>query len=184
MKSFKTFSAVVALASVFEFGASGAGAGDGLQIDKAVCGWGDSWRDVTAFLQGKIEGDTLSMRIAQPFNEFDGDPAPGKVKNLLIDFHFKGQAYRLSLKEQYPVAFTVGLPSSEAVAPGTTPLPLATRARSPSSGSDAEFLTLDWYRALLCLAFGISVVSMLCAVVALVRISQLKQALNQAPSAP
>jgi hypothetical protein len=134
MKSFKTFPAVLALASVLPFGASRAGASDGLQIDKAVCGLEDSWRDVTAFLRGKIQGDTLSVRIAQPFDEIDGDPAPGKVKNLLIDYHFKGQAYRLSLKEQFPVAFMVGLPSSEAVAPGTTPLPLATRARLPHSG--------------------------------------------------
>jgi len=125
----KIFRTVIALTSVLALGSGRACADDLLQIDKAVCGSGNSWRDVTAFLQGKVQGDTLSASISQPFDEIGGDPAWGQAKNLLIDYHFKGEGYRLSINEQYPVAFTIRLPSPEAVAPVTTSLPMATVAK-------------------------------------------------------
>lgn len=96
-----------------------------LRIEKAYCGAKGSWRDVTAFLQGKVEGDKLSMTIWQPFREIGGDPAPDRGKNLVIDYRLNGVPFELALNEQYPTAFTVELPSSAAVAPGHDPLAAA-----------------------------------------------------------
>jgi len=78
----------------------------------------DAWRDVTPFLRQHLSGDALSVTIAQPFTEIGGDPASGKVKNLIVDYRLNGRAFRLWLEEQYPVAFTIQLPSPHAKAPG------------------------------------------------------------------
>ena len=91
---------------------------DTLQIDRAFIGATDAWCDVTAFLRRHVAGDALSVTISQPFTQIGGDPAPGKGKNLILDYRMKGQAFRLCLEEQYPVAFTIELPSSNAKAPG------------------------------------------------------------------
>jgi hypothetical protein len=96
-------------------------ADQGLQIDKAFCGAEGSWRDVTAFVQSHIESNTLSVEISQPFEEIGGDPAFGKVKQLLIDYRFRGKPFRLLLEEQFPTAFTITLPSADAVPPGADP---------------------------------------------------------------
>lgn len=48
-----------------------------LRIEKALCGAKGSWRDVTPFMKSKVQGDTLSAKISQPFREIGGDPAPG-----------------------------------------------------------------------------------------------------------
>lgn len=94
---------------------------DSLQIDKAFIGSKDAWRDVTQFFQDQIESGTLKVRITQPFSQIGGDPSPGQVKSLLIDYRLNGQPYRLSLNEEFPVAFSVVLPASDARAPGTEP---------------------------------------------------------------
>jgi hypothetical protein len=91
---------------------------DTLRIDRAFIGTTDAWRDVTAFLRQHLSGDTLSVTIAQPFTVIGGDPASGKVKSLIVDYRLNGRAFRLSLEEQYPVAFTIQLPSPDAKAPG------------------------------------------------------------------
>ncbi|HWH70366.1 MAG TPA: hypothetical protein VNT26_13350, partial [Candidatus Sulfotelmatobacter sp.] len=98
--------------------ANGLAAKDTLQIDRAFLGATDAWRDVTAFLRQHLSGDALSVTIAQPFTEIGGDPAPGKGKNLIVDYRLNGRAFRLWLVEKYPVAFTIRLPSPEAKAPG------------------------------------------------------------------
>ena len=59
--------------------------------------------------------------MAQPFDEIGGDPAPSQTKHLVIDYRYNQVAYRLVLKEQFPIAFEIKLPSSEAVAPGQKP---------------------------------------------------------------
>ena len=89
-----SFSVLVVAVTLF---VSSAFAKDGLQIDKAYCGATGSWRDVTAFLQHQLKGDTLSVDIAQPFEEFGGDPAFGRVKNLIIDYRLNGKHSRLLL---------------------------------------------------------------------------------------
>jgi hypothetical protein len=91
-----------------------------LEIEKAYCGAEGSWCDATAFLQKKVRGDSLSVNITQPFQEFRGDPAPNQVKNLIIDYKLNGVSYELALHEEFPVAFAVDLPSPDAVI-GHTP---------------------------------------------------------------
>jgi hypothetical protein len=91
---------------------------DTLRIDRAFLGTTDAWRDVTPFLRQQLSGDALSATIAQPFTEIGGDPASGKVKNLIVDYRRNGRAFRLWLVEKYPVAFTIQLPSPDAKAPG------------------------------------------------------------------
>ena len=91
---------------------------DTLQIDRAFIGATDAWRDVTAFLRRHVSGAALLVTISQPFTEIGGDPASGKVKNLIVDYRLNGRAFRLCLEEQYPVAFRIELPSPDAQAPG------------------------------------------------------------------
>jgi len=98
--------------------ANGLAAKDTLQVDRAFIGATDAWRDVTAFLRQHLSGDALSVTIAQPFTGIGGDPAFGKVKNLIVDYRLNGRAFRLWLVEKYPVAFTIELPSPDAKAPG------------------------------------------------------------------
>lgn len=98
--------------------ANGVLAKDTLQIDRAFIGATDAWRDVTAFLRQHLSGDALSVTIAQPFTEIGGDPSPGKGKHLIVDYRLNGRAFRLLLKEEYPVAFTIQLPSPDAQTPG------------------------------------------------------------------
>ena len=106
------------LAVVCALVANGLVAKDTLQIDRAFIGSTDAWRDVTAFLRQHLSGDALSVTIAQPFTGIGGDPAWGKVKNLIVDYRLNGRAFRLRLAEKYPVAFTIELPSPDAKAPG------------------------------------------------------------------
>lgn len=114
-------SAVSELIIVFVLLATSVSAEASLKIEKAFCGAKDSWCDVTAFLQSKVRSDTLSTKISQPYGEIGGDPAPGQVKHLVIDYRLNGLSYQIALTEKYPVAFTVELPSSDAVAPGADP---------------------------------------------------------------
>ena len=139
-----------------------------LRIEKAYCGAKDSWCDVTAFLRSRVSGETLSTKITQPYQEIGGDPAPGQVKNLVIDYRYGGRSFRLSLKEQYPVAFTVELPSSEAVAPGSDPLvtALVKDAKSHQRGGHS-WLTY--------LSYSITLVSIIWAVVATIQLRKIKR---------
>lgn len=81
-----------------------------LQIAKAKCGAENSWRDVTAYLQSKIKRNKLSVSISQPFREIGGDPIFGVRKRLIVNYKFEGKSRRLSLTEEYPVAFTIQIP--------------------------------------------------------------------------
>jgi hypothetical protein len=164
---------------------------EGLRIDKAVCGAKDSWRDVTQFLQEQVRGDTLSANISQPFQEIGGDPAPGQGKKLIIDYRLNGVSYRLSLEEQYPDAFTITLPSAEAVPPGSDPLPaaetVASRAGPRSSMADvtaneSKYITSvgpGWSLCLSLLACGVSLVSLVLAAIALAQVRRIKKQLNK-----
>jgi hypothetical protein len=167
-------------------------AGEGLRIEKAVCGAKDSWRDVTAFLQDYVRGNTLAVDISQPFQEIGGDPAPSDGKKLLIDYRLNGASYRLSLEEAYPVAFRITLPSAEAVPPGNDPLPsaesVAPRAGprgSPSmaaiTANLASYVTSVSPGWSLCLSFfacGVSLVSLVAVAVALAQVRGIKKQLK------
>jgi hypothetical protein len=78
----------------------------------------------------------------------------------------------LSLKEQYPVAFTVELPSSEAVAPGSDPLvtALIKDAKSHHRGG------LSW---LTYLKYSVTLVAIVWAVVATIQLQKIKRQLSK-----
>lgn len=78
----------------------------GLRVEQAACGTSRVSKDVMAFFQSKIIGDTLSATVSQPFEEFGGDPDFDQVKKLTIDYRFNGVPFRFSLDEKTPIAFT------------------------------------------------------------------------------
>jgi len=155
-------------------------ANEGLQIDKAYCGAQGSWRDVTSFLQRQLRGDGLSLNVSQPFEEMGGDPAWGRVKNLLIDYHFNGKPFRLLLEEQYPVAFTITLPSSDAVPPGADPRASAIVTEvSPHPALDVRSQRQYWDHYRDYVALCISLIAIICGSAALVQIRQIKRQMRK-----
>ena len=151
---------------------------DTLQIDKAVLGAKDAWCDVTTFLQDQIDSDALSVSIAQPFGSIGGDPAPGRVKNLIIDYRVNGGPHRLWLEEQYPVAFTVKLPSPDAEEPGANPQVTALMENVSSSPSLHSRRPGRYGDLLAYVAVCISLASLACAGLALVQLRQIRKALT------
>ncbi len=107
--------ALIAAVTVFVSARSVQGA---LQIEKAYFGAEGSWRDITAFLRSQVKDGTLSVSLSQPFEEIGGDPAFGRGKHLLVDYRLDGKPCRVLLEEEYPVAFTITLPSPDAAPPG------------------------------------------------------------------
>jgi hypothetical protein len=144
-----------------------------LRIERAYCGAKDSWCDVTTFLQRKVQGDTLSTKISQPYREIGGDPAPGQVKHLIIDYRLDGASYRLALTEKYPVAFTVEIPSSEATAPGGDPTAAALM-------SDAKSHIRGGRSWAVYFGYSITIVSIIWAIVATVQLRKVKKQLRTA----
>jgi hypothetical protein len=153
-------------------------ANDALQIDKAVLGAKDAWRDVTMFLEDKIDNDSLSVSIAQPFNSIGGDPAPGRMKNLVIDYRVNGQPHRLWLEEQFPVAFQVTLPSPDAEARGANPQVTALMENIASSASLPSQPVGRYGGLLVYFAMYISLAALACAGFALFQLRQIKKALT------
>ena len=168
MKTMRAFPAGFVVVVVFILLATSVSAKAELRIEKAFCGAKGSWCDVTAFLQSKVKGDTLSVKISQPYREIGGDPASGQVKNLIIDYRFNGDSFRLSLKEQYPVGFTVELPSSDAVAPGNDPL--ATALMKDAKSHQRGGHSLPNY-----LCYGITLVSITWANVTTIQLRKIKK---------
>jgi hypothetical protein len=163
--------------------ASSLWAKDTLQIDKAFVGTTDSWRDVTMYLQDQIESGVVSVTIAQPFTSIGGDPAPGKVKNLIVDYNLNGKPYRLCLKEQYPVAFTVNIPSTEAEGPGANPL-ATDMMENISSSSTSHVWTLRQHEKLILYAAAcMSLAALVCAGFALFQVRQIRKEANVPPAA-
>lgn len=163
------------LVLVFVLLATSVSAEAALRIEKAFCGAKGSWRDVTAFLQSKVHDDTLSTSISQPFREIGGDPASGQVKHLIIDYRLNGALYRLALTEQYPIAFTVKLPSPQAVAPGSDPeaTALVLEVKSHIRGNHS------WLGYL---GYGITLISICWAVVVTTQLWRIKKQLSKATS--
>jgi hypothetical protein len=169
---FATLTACVALC------VSSLQAKDTLQIDKASLGAKDAWCDVTSFLQDQIDRDALSVDIAQPFSSVGGDPAPGKVKNLIIDYRVNGQPHRLWLEEQYPVAFSVKLPSPDAEEPGANPEVTALLENISTSPSRHSQRLGRYGDLLVYVAVCVSFASLACAGLALFQLRQIRKALN------
>lgn len=151
---------------------------DALQIDKAFLGAKDAWCDVTSFLQDQIDRDALSVNIAQPFSSIGGDPAPGRVKNLIIDYRVNGQPHRLWLEEQYPVAFRVELPAPDGETPGANPQVTALMENISTSPSLHSRRLGRYGDLLVYVAVCISLASLACAGFALFQVRQIRKALN------
>ena len=139
-----------------------------LRIEKAYCGVKGSWCDVTGFLQSKVHGDTLSTKISQPFREIGGDPAPSQVKHLIIDYRLNGLSYQMALIEKNSVAFSVELPSSEAIAPGSDPLVAALM-------EDAKSHIRGGHSWVGYLGYGITLVAIIWAVVTTIQLRKVKR---------
>jgi hypothetical protein len=157
---------------VFVLLATSVSAEAALKIEKAFCGANGSWCDVTAFLQSKVQGNRLSTKISQPYREIGGDPASGQVKHLIIDYRLSGASFRLALKEQYPVAFTVELPSSEAVAIGADP-------EATALMRDAKSHIRGGHSWLGYLGYSITIVSIIWAVVVTIQLWKIKKQLSK-----
>ncbi len=164
----KIQSIIAAVIVVFILLVASVSAEAALRIEKAFCGAKDSWCDVTALLQSKVQGDTLSMKISQPYREIGGDPAPGQGKHLIIDYRLNGLSYQLALVEKYPVAFTIELPSSEAVAPGSDhqATALMEDAKSHIRGGHS------WFRYI---SYGITLISIIWAITATIQLQKIKR---------
>jgi hypothetical protein len=144
----------------------------GLQIDNAYCGTDGAWRDVTPFLQSKLTSNTVSATLEQPFDLIGGDPAPGRGKTLLIDYHYNGKPWRLLLKEEYPTAFRIELPSAAAVAPGRDPL--ATALMADIVAHPARPMADFMYHRPIFIAYSIAFLAVLCAGIGWFKCSQTK----------
>ena len=151
---------------------------DTLQIDKAFLGAKDAWRDVTMFLEDQIDEGVLSVSISQPFSSIGGDPAPGRGKNLIIDYHLNGQQHRLWLEETYPVAFQVKLPSADAEIPGANPQVTALMDNIASSASRQSAPITSGGSPLIYVVACISAAALVCAGLALFQLAQIKRMLN------
>jgi hypothetical protein len=153
---------------------------DTLHIDKAFVGATDAWRDVTLFLQDQIQNDALTVNIAQPFNEIGGDPAPGRVKNLIVDYRFNGQPYRLCLKEEFPLAFGIKIPSPDAEAPGANPQ--VTALMENISSSATLHASRNYREFLIYATVVVSLAALVFSIFALAQVRQLRKASNTATS--
>jgi hypothetical protein len=168
-----TLSLVVGLA--YSLLVPGLWAKDTLQIDKALIGAKDAWRDVTMFLQDQIQNDTLSVNIAQPFAQIGGDPASGKVKDLIVDYRLNGKPYRLWLQEEFPVAFKIRLPSPDAEAPGANEQVAAMMENGLASSALRNRTPHQLGYFLLYGSTAISLAALVCAAIALAQIRQIRK---------
>jgi len=161
-------------------------ANESLLIDRAYCGAEGSWRDIKGFLESKLKSGSLDVSLSQPFEQIGGDPAWGQVKHLLIDYHASGKPFRLLLKEEYPVAFAITLPSSEALPPGADPRASAILAEiSGTPVLETKAPHQDPEHQMHYFAFYISILTLICACAALIQLRQIKKQLRaRAVTAP
>lgn len=147
---------------------------DDLKITRAMFGAGGSWRDVTPILQGRVSGGTLVMNVRQPFPDFGGDPAFGFVKNLLVEYRAGGKLYRLEMKEAFPVAFVIRLPSPSAAPAETAPsiptIVAAAKAAAPRGTSPSGN-----HPIMSVIALFVSLVALGCSIVALVQLQKMRK---------
>jgi hypothetical protein len=75
-----------------------------LEILKAEFGAGTQTKDVTAILRRHAKSYRLIFLPGATYNEsFDGDPAPGTVKQLKIKYRIDGKDGEVSLNENATV---------------------------------------------------------------------------------
>jgi beta-lactamase regulating signal transducer with metallopeptidase domain len=83
----------------------------GLQILQAFWGADGSWCDVTNFVRHSVRDKVLKLSLQQPYTEFGGDPAYGRIKSLLVSYRIDGRA-RVGIfqDENPPIGLRVALP--------------------------------------------------------------------------
>lgn len=83
----------------------------GLQILQAFWGADGSWNDVTDFVRHSVRDKVLKLSLQQPYTEFGGDPAYGKIKSLLVSYRIDGRA-RVGIfqDENPPIGLRVAIP--------------------------------------------------------------------------
>jgi hypothetical protein len=75
-----------------------------IEIVKAQYGAGDQWKDVTKMLQARVGGlPTIPLSSPKYNQAFGGDPAPGVVKELKIQYRIDDRASQVTFPENAPV---------------------------------------------------------------------------------
>lgn len=80
------------LLSSFSFGQAN------LQIIRATYGDGNTVRDVTAAVQAKVQNNAVLRVQAMP-DALGGDPVPGALKTLWVQYNFNGQTGEISAQD-------------------------------------------------------------------------------------
>ena len=80
------------LLSSFSFGQAN------LQIIRATYGDGDTVRDVTAAVQAKVQNNA-ALRVQAMPDSLGGDPVPGALKTLWVQYNFNGQTGEISAQD-------------------------------------------------------------------------------------
>ena len=79
-----------------------------IEVLKASYGAGEKQKDVTEMLRKHARDFPLIVLPTSEYNKaFGGDPAPGAVKTLKIDYRRDGKAGHVELKEDAPIALPV-----------------------------------------------------------------------------
>ena len=78
-----------------------------IQITKAEYGAGKKWKDVTKPIQDAVIGLPLITLKSTKYNEVFGDPAPGVVKVLKIQYQIDGKTGEVTLAENAPVQLAI-----------------------------------------------------------------------------
>ena len=71
-----------------------------ITIKKAQYGAGEQWKDVTQVVQKQVRDLPLIVLPSSSYNAaFGGDPAPGVVKQLKIDYELDGKPGQATFRE-------------------------------------------------------------------------------------
>ena len=68
-----------------------------LRIIRATYGFGGSTYDVTRQLNNKVRNNNIYVEVS---NATFGDPAPGKPKQLIVSYEYKGRVYNKTIREK------------------------------------------------------------------------------------
>ncbi len=79
-----------------------------VDIIKAEYGAGNKWKDVTKILQGRVGGLPIVPLPSPQYNSaFKGDPAPGIVKKLKVQYRIDGKASEATFSENAAIVLPI-----------------------------------------------------------------------------
>ena len=79
-----------------------------VEIIKAEYGAGTTFKDVTALLRQHVRDFPLIVLPSPSYNSaFDGDPVPGTVKQLKVQYRINGKAAEASFPENATILLPV-----------------------------------------------------------------------------